>query len=432
MNQTDSKKYNYKPDNQRIKIKRFFNKFKRVIIPVSILVFGLCMIFLLIKLKPQPEKTTPKTLAPLVKVQEVNLRDVEMVVKQWGTVTPKVEVEIVPQVSGKIVWLNPNFKAGGFINADNIILKIDKRDYELAVQQAKSVVADAKVNLDIEKAEAEVAIREWRDLHPSEEPNSPLVLRKPQIQRAQAKLESAKAQLGVAELKLERTSVSLPIDIRIVSETADLGQYVTAGRSLGTAYGTEAVEINVPVEDDDLAWFDIPDVLDNFDEHKEKAKLTRATVKAEYGGGLHTWEGFVKRTTGQVDRKTRMLSVVVEVPNPLDTTGGKYPLLPGTFVEVSIIGNVLKNAAVIPRDALREGNNVWLVNDGKLHIKELKVARADTEYAYVTDGIKDDSLFVVSTLDLATDGMEVRVQTDVNSPQINQFNATLSSEAGDE
>jgi len=162
MNQTDSKKYNYKTGNERTKIKRFFNKLKRVIIPVSILVFGLVMIFLLIKFKPQAEKTIPKTLAPLVKVQEVNLRDVEMIVKQWGTVTPKVEVEIVPQVSGKIVWVNPKFKAGGFIRADEVILKVDKRDYELAVQQANSVVADAQVNLDIEKAEAEVAIREWR------------------------------------------------------------------------------------------------------------------------------------------------------------------------------------------------------------------------------------------------------------------------------
>jgi RND family efflux transporter MFP subunit len=427
MKQTDNKNYTFVPADKLPLVKRLFRRFKHLMLSLGILVLGIVVIVILIKFRPKAEKIPSQTLAPLVKVQQVNLKDVEMIVKQSGTVTPKVEVEIVPQVSGKIVWLNPNFKTGGFIKADEEILRIDKRDYELAVQQAKSIVADAQVNLDIQKAEAQVAIQEWQDLNPDKEPDSPLVLREPQIQQAQARLESAKAQLGIAELNLERTSVSLPIDVRIVSETADLGQYITSGRSLGKAYGTEAVEIELPLEDKDLAWFDIPDIIDNFNGNKPKDELTKAIVKAEFAGGVHTWDGFVKRTTGQVDRKTRMVSVVVEVPNPFDMTSGEYPLLPGVYVEVSIIGNVLKNTAVIPRDALHEGNYVWLVNNERLHIKKLNVARADTEYAYVTDGIQDGTLLVISSLELAIDGMMIRLQTDINSPQITQSDINLPS-----
>jgi multidrug efflux pump subunit AcrA (membrane-fusion protein) len=189
--------YKYVPVKDESFIKRLFRKFKQLIFTLAILTLGICLIIILIKFKTTAEKAEIKTLAPLVKVQQVNLEDVEMIVKQSGTVTPKVEVEIVPQVSGKIVWLNPNFRAGGFISANEEILKIDKRDYELALQQAKSIVADAKVNLDIQKAEADVASQEWQDLNPGTEPDSPLVLRKPQIEQAQAKLQSAQAQLGV-------------------------------------------------------------------------------------------------------------------------------------------------------------------------------------------------------------------------------------------
>jgi RND family efflux transporter MFP subunit len=423
--------YKYVPVKDESFIKRLFRKFKQLIFTLAILTLGICLIIILIKFKTTAEKAEIKTLAPLVKVQQVNLEDVEMIVKQSGTVTPKVEVEIVPQVSGKIVWLNPNFRAGGFISANEEILKIDKRDYELALQQAKSIVADAKVNLDIQKAEADVASQEWQDLNPGTEPDSPLVLRKPQIEQAQAKLQSAQAQLGVAQLNLERTSVSLPIDIRIVSETADLGQYVTLGRSLGKAYGTEAVEIEVQIEGDDIAWFDVPEVIDNSNGHISESQLTKAIVKAEFAGGVHTWEGLVKRTTGQIDRKTRMLPVVVEVTKPFDTTSGRYPLLPGAFVEVSIIGNVVKNVAVIPRDALREGNNVWLVNNDQLHVKELNVARADTEHAYITNGIEDGALLVTSSLEFAVDGMKVRLQADTNSPQITQSDTNFISEKRD-
>ncbi|MHC4759103.1 MAG: efflux RND transporter periplasmic adaptor subunit [Planctomycetota bacterium] len=217
MKQTDDKNYTYEPVNELSLTKRIFKRFKQLILSLGILALGILIIVLLIKFKKYPTKDVPKILSPLVKVQRVELKDVEMVVQQNGTVTPKTEVEIVPQVSGKIVWLNPNFKAGGFIKADEEILRIDKRDYELALQQAKSIVADAGVNLDIQKAEADVAIEEWRDLNPEKEPDSPLVLKEPQIQQAQARLESAKAQLGVAALNLERTSVSLPIDVRILS-----------------------------------------------------------------------------------------------------------------------------------------------------------------------------------------------------------------------
>ncbi|MHC4759102.1 MAG: hypothetical protein ACYTE8_10635 [Planctomycetota bacterium] len=125
-----------------------------------------------------------------------------------------------------------------------------------------------------------------------------------------------------------------------------------------------------------------------------------------------------------------MVSVVVEVQNPFDTTSGKYPLLPGAFVEVSIIGNIVTNIAVIPRDALREGNNVWLVNNDRLHIKKLDVARADTQYAYITEGIEDGSLLVISSLEFAVDEMMVRLQADTNSLLLTQLDTNLPLETG--
>ena len=133
-----------------------------------------------------------------------------------------------------------------------------------------------------------------------------MVLRDPQIRQAKAQLESAKAQLAVAELNLKRTSLSLPIDVRIISKKVDLGQYVMAGTNIGTAYGTEAVEIEVPLEDEDLAWFDIP-------ENGFSAGNVQAEVKARFAGKEYTWPGFVKRTTGQVDIRSWMKGRMTEL-----------------------------------------------------------------------------------------------------------------------
>lgn len=364
----------------------------------------------LIKMKTPPGRTDPNNPAPLVEAQRLGKRDIQMIVRGHGTVTPKVKVEIVPEVSGKLVHVHPQFKAGGRIATGEEILRIDPRDYEFAVQQADAAVAEAQVRLDTERAEAQVAREEWEKLHPGAEPTSPLVLRLPQIRRADSSLESAKAQLEIAKLKLERTSISLPFDALVISERADLGQYVVMGQSLGVANGIESVEIEVPLEDEELAWFDVFYNSTSHPPTESSAQFAKAEVKADFAGADHVWEGRVVRTTGQVDTTSRMVSVVVEVKEPFDTTGGRPPLLPGIFVEVLIQGKTLSGVVAVPRDAVREGNKVWTVVDNKLQIVILKMVRSDKEYAYVTSGLDDGAMIVTSSLDVVLDGMDVRTQ----------------------
>jgi multidrug efflux pump subunit AcrA (membrane-fusion protein) len=133
-------------------------------------------------------------------------------------------------------------------------------------------------------------------------------------------------------------------------------------------------------------------------------------VKADFAGTERLWEGFVVRTTGQVDRTSRMISVVVEVPEPFKVTQSGSPLLPGLFVEVLIHGKTLHNAVAIPRDAVREGNRLWLVKDDLLRIQPLDVVRADKDFAYVVTGIEDKTDIVTSSLDVAVDGMKIRTE----------------------
>jgi RND family efflux transporter MFP subunit len=398
----------------------------QMIVTIVVVVLGAVGAYFLIKLRKPPAREAPETLAPLVEVEQLHVQDLPMTVRGYGTVSPGVEVEIVPEIPGKVVYVHPQLKPGGLLRAKEQIIQIDPRDYELAVQQAKAVVAEAQVRLDTEKAEADVAREEWEELHPDTKPSSPLVLREPQIRRAEASLESAKAQLAIADLRLERTKVSLPFDVLVINERVDLGQYVVVGQSLGAAYGVKSVEIEVPLEDKDLAWFDILDDAAQVDGESQPTSRLVAQVKADFAGAEHTWKGRVVRTTGQVDRTSRMISVIIEVTDPFDTSGGRPPLFPGVFAEVLIEGKVLKSAVAVPRDAVRQGNRVWVVKEGRLQIRTLEIARADKDYAYAVSGLDDQVLIVVSSIDMATDGMAVRTQVDdlTEAAQVNQDNNT--------
>jgi multidrug efflux pump subunit AcrA (membrane-fusion protein) len=108
-----------------------------------------------------------------------------------------------------------------------------------------------------------------------------------------------------------------------------------------------------------------------------------------------------------------MISVVVEVPEPFDALNGRPPLLPGIFVEILIQGNTLGNAVAVPRDAIREGNQMWLVNSNRLEIRPLKIVRVDKNFAYVVSNDLDEANVIISSLDAVIDGMEVRMEADV-------------------
>jgi RND family efflux transporter MFP subunit len=387
------------------------SKLLHLLLVVVFLAAGVMIARTLIKSKKPPEKVEQKPPAPLVEVQRLNVRDIQMVVRGFGTVMPNVQVEIVPQVSGKAVFVHRHFKPGGFIKAGERLLEIDPRDYELAVQQALALVADARVQLDLQKAEGQVARTEWKQLHPDTEPRSPLVFREPQIRQAEARLKSAQAQLATAKLNLERTQLSLAVDAVIMDERVDLGQFVGTGQSIGTAYGIELVEIEMPLEDWELAWFDIPGNPISPNGGGPCKDKGIAEVSCEFAGGRHTWTGYISRTTGQVDRASRLVSVVVEVPDPFKNSA-KPPLLPGMFVDVSIRGKILERAVAVPRDILHNGNEAWVVEDNHLYVRPLTIVRMDQGFAYATSGLDDGANVVVSALDIAVDGMAVRTQSD--------------------
>jgi RND family efflux transporter MFP subunit len=396
----------------------------QLLFSIALIAGGIFGARLLIKSKKAPVKMDQPKIAPLVEVEQLVKRDIIMTVRGYGTVKPKVQVEIVPQVSGNIVFVHAQFKPGGFIQAGKIILRIDPRDYELAVQQTKALVADALVKLDLQKAEAQVAKLEWQQLNLDKEPPSPLVFREPYVRQAEAALESARAQLAKAKLNLERTSVSLPIDVVIMSERVDLGQFVGGGQMAGVAYGTNLVEIEVPLEDDELAWFEIPGNPISPNGNGQFSGKSTAEVRSDFAGSEHVWTGNITRTTGQVDTTSGLVSVVVEVAEPFKKESSKPPLLPGMFVEVVIEGNKLHNAVAVTRNALHNGNEIWLVKDGRLEIVSLEIVRTDGQYAYVLSGIEDGDDIVISPLDVVISGMKVRTQNEpITNPEPSDANS---------
>jgi len=397
------------------------NLLKKVLLPLVVVVAGAGVAYLVYSSKPEVERQVPETPPPLVTVIEATRTDVPLDVASQGTVEPRTESTLVAQVGGRILSVSPDFAAGSFVTRDEVLVRIDPADYELAMEQARAEVAGAEVRLQLEEAEAELARQEWRELGRGGEPPA-LAAREPQVQEARAALESARARLAQAKLNLERTTVRAPFTGRLRTKQADVGQYVTPGTPLATLFATDWAEVRLPVPKDQLAFLALDLDRNRFDGSGPEVQLS-----AEVGGRAHVWEARVVRTSGVIDPRTRMLDVFARIDDPYGRAGRSrspdwVPLPMGLFVEARLAGRVAENAVRAPRVALRPDGRLMVVDDqDRLRFREVEVIRTEDDTVVVGAGLEEGERIPVSPLETPVDGMRVRTvlqetDSDQNEP----------------
>ncbi len=371
----------------------------QIAISLLILLGGVAGLYTLKAGKPTPEQEVAAAPAPVVQVVTAEVGAHTVRISGEGTVRPLVNAQLVAQVSGRVVYTASSLVNGGAFKAGDELLKIDPIDYELAVTLAAARVGDAEAKYALAQEESEAAIQEWRDLNPGIE-TPDLVARRPQLSAARAKLEAEEADYRIALLQLERTGLKSPFDGVVSAKMVDIGQYVTPGQAVATLYGTEAVEIVVPLESERLQWFHVPGFTGGGEEG------ARVAVRVTIAGQVREWPGRVMRAEGRIDEKTRLINVVVRVEKPYERTP---PLAAGLFARVEIEGRTLEKAALLPRSALRPGGRIWVVDDDqRLRFRTVQVARVAREGVLLEAGLENGERVIVSQLKAVTDGMKVR------------------------
>ncbi|SUZ93779.1 uncharacterized protein METZ01_LOCUS46633 [marine metagenome] len=382
-------------------VKRIF----QFLLPVGVIVAAALGASTMVSFRPEAPTQSPAVVAPLVRVVEVGLTTVTLTVRSQGTVEPRTESQLVPEVSGRIVEVSPSFVAGGFFEAGDVLFKTDPHDYEQALVQREAEIESARLRILQEEAEAEVAQWGWDRIGSGQA--RPLTLREPQIASAQAELAAAEANLETALRNLERTEVRAPYAGRVREKNVDVGQFVTLGAPVATIYAVDAAEVRLPLPDDDLAYLDLPL---NYRGELGRVRGPVVSLRASFAGRIHEWQGHIVRTEGEIDPRTRMVHVVAEVPDPYGRgpDPARPPLAAGMFVEAEIEGRIVENVAVVPRAALRGSGQVLIVDaNSRLRFRDVDVLRATTNELFILGGLEAGDRVNISPLEVVSDGMEV-------------------------
>jgi len=312
-----------------------------------------------------------KVIYPEVGVWQVKPGNYQANVTGFGEAKSKFQLTLVAEVSGKIIELSDQFASGLPVENQALLAKIDPTNYQQALATAKVNLAEARLSLLEEENQVAQAKLEWEQSGFKGTPNSELVLRKPYLEAAQAKVEQAKSQVKVAQKDLEKTQVRAPFDAVIVNRAVQLGSYVQPGTEIATLFSRDKLEIAVPLSA--KGW----DLLPN--PESLKTHPWQATLFSQESN--QQWQARVERTTAHLNTDSRQRSVILVVENPLDHSA---PLYPGTFVKAKIEGKTLTGLWKIPASAVSQNNTLWLV-DTKQELKEVatQVLFSDSRFSYV-------------------------------------------------
>jgi RND family efflux transporter MFP subunit len=379
-------------------------KITKILVPVFII--GLLLtLAIVIQANPpeQPKRFAPPAQEMVVNAAPVRLQDYRIQLESYGSVQPRTQTTLTAQVSGQIVFVNPNIRDGGFFDKGDILVSIDPRDYEANVRIAQAVLMDARQALADATARSELAREDWSSLGNEGEPPE-LVLRLPQLEAARAGVISAEATLQKAELELERTRIVAPFAGRVLQQSADIGQVVSPNTEIAVIYATDSVEVRLPIRNRDLAYIDLPELYRDVEAGNF---AVNAQIVSELIGKT-VWDAKLVRTEGAIDQSARQLHVIAHIDDPFSKSADGRPQLKiGQYVTARIAGHELRDVLVIPNSAIYQGSYVYVVEDDVLQRRNIEIAWQNDRDAIVKDGLGDGDILVTTPLGQVTSGVRV-------------------------
>lgn len=374
--------------------------------------------WLLIQFPPESGKQAEIQTPPLVQVAQVDMQSKRLHVRSQGQVTAHTEIDLVTEVSGRIIDISPAFVSGGFFRKGDVLATIDPADYDLRVAQTQAQVREARHLLLREEAEAAQAHDEWKQLGQGDP--SPLSQRIPQLQEMRAKLAAAEVAARHAEQLRQRTRIRAPFDGRVRSKNTGIGQYVTQGNVLGIIYSSDYAEVRLPVSTRDLAFIDVPDASVAHEENSQQGPLV--VLAAEYQGEKRFWQGQITRSEGVIDRDTGMLMLVARISDPflripsslqsdeirLSRLTNTTALPVGLFVEALIQGRAIDQLVVLPTRVVFKDDQIAVVDQhDRLHLRTVKVLKREREQVIIQSGLNPGERVLISGLLQPVEGMLV-------------------------
>ena len=324
---------------------------------------------------PKTMKKKPKRPIPLVQTVAIAPHSEQVYIEAFGTVIPAKQVALRSEVEGRIIKKNKELIPGGIIGKGELVVQIDPLDYQLLVNQRETEVAEARYSLDLEEGQQTIAKGEWQLLEEdvvATQAGKSLALREPHLRFVKAKLQAAESRLAAAKLAVKRTTINAPFNGLVLDSFVEQGQLISGQTELADLVGTDQFWVQVSIPVSRLSRIQFP-------ENGGQAGASARIIFENDDGTQISRPGTMFKLFGELDSQSRMARVLVAIDDPLslkeNTKGslagspGNGKILLGSYVKVEINAGTLDNVYIVPRQAVHEGDIIWLLNSENRLVK---------------------------------------------------------------
>ncbi len=370
-------------------------------ITITVLLAAVAAAAGIIMSRPNPEQLTVSESSSAIRAMTVVKESIRLRIRSEGTVTPKTQTDLIPEIKGRVIWISPNLVVGGYFQKGDLLVSIDPADYQARSGLAQAQLLRAEAELEHKSFEHKRLQTLIQDNLVSQS-NLENAARAHKI--AKANVLESKINLAQAERDLNRTKIAAPFEGMVRSEGVNIGQFVQQGAPIASIYASDAVEIRLPIVNSQLAYLDAAS-LQRGELDPKTAPMIRLT--ATYAGNPFVWEGQLARTEGEVDAQSRMITAVARV-NQAAQSSDVPPLQVGLFVAAEIEGQYLENIVRLPRAALRPNSQVLIIDaDNRLRFRDVHILRLENDFVIIDDGLANGEMVNLSPIQTVVDGMRV-------------------------
>lgn len=408
--------------------------FLQAVIAIAI-VFGAGVFMQRLLADKEPPRQRPvREQVFTIETVPVQRGDFQPEIQVFGTIIAGNMIEVRTELSGPLVSVNPDLRSGAVLRAGAEIAAIDPFEFQTAIAEADVDILDgeaklleaearlAAVGTDLTNAQAQLALAE-RDVERAEAlvtrgsvTQQTLDQRQQSLLQSKATVDSTRANLKVEEAKLAQqraalerlslsrtraerdltlTSLTVPTDVVIESESITLGQMVTANQIIAQLIDLSSFEVQFTLSDGQYG---------RLTGQGSKLLGTDMTVQWTVGTRQETVLATINRIAPSITADRGGVTLF----GKLENLRPESDIRPGAFVEISLPDQIYTNAIQVPETSLYDEQRIYVEEEGRLRSVPVSVLAFSGTNAILNADIEDGAKVLKTRIAEVGEGLRVR------------------------
>ena len=356
-------------------------KIRASIIIILLIAVGVFMFKWLSTFKKNPQIKTPPAITRYVKASPVKYGDLPGIIQTSGRLRAFDEINISSEVGGRLEDGDRLFKPGQYFKKGELIARVinDEFTFQLKAQKSNFLKSIANILPDM-KIDYPESYPKWMAFFEDIDINEPLpnlpetASSKERIFLATKNILNEYYSIKSNEIRFLKYFIHAPFDGTLKEVAIQTGSVVNPGARLAVFTRNDLYELEVPVR-----AINAPLIRKN----------TKARIINESG---EEGQGYITRIGDVINPATNTINVYVAVRN-----SNQFPLFDGMYLDVILYGNNVPNVMEMPRNAVYNGSEVYVIEDQKLVKKSINILKLNNETLYF-NGLKPGEMLVTESI----------------------------------